>query len=56
MKKKKLYIARKYLMATSLAEAIKIEKKTALDEIWLDEDYRKSHDEFQKSVGFKIKK
>ena len=39
--KNKLYIVRKYVRATSAAEAIKMEKKQEPDDVWLDDDWKK---------------
>lgn len=53
--KNKLYIVRKFINAPTLQEAIALEKKTPLDEIWLDEDWRKAQGFFPDNgpVGFK---
>lgn len=40
---KKLYIIQKYIVATSITEALKIEKEVKPEEIWLDEDWKKAH-------------
>lgn len=40
---KKLFIIQKYIVATSIKEALKIEKHTKPEEIWLDEDWKKAH-------------
>lgn len=39
--KSKLYVIRKYIKASSAADAIRKERKTPVDEIWLDEDWKK---------------
>ena len=39
---KKLFIVRKYVTASSAAEALRIEKRVAADDIWLDDDWKKS--------------
>jgi hypothetical protein len=39
---KKLFIVRKYVTASSAAEALRIEKRIAPDDIWLDDDWKKS--------------
>jgi hypothetical protein len=39
---KKLFIVRKYVTASSAAEALRIEKRVPPDDIWLDDDWKKS--------------
>jgi hypothetical protein len=39
---KKLYVVRKYVMASSVADAVRIEKRHAADDCWLDDDWKKS--------------
>lgn len=41
-KKLKLYGLRKFVWATSAAEALVKEKKVVCDDVWIDEDFRKS--------------
>jgi len=41
MKKKDRYIIRKYVMASSAQEAIKLDKKYKPQDVWIDEDYKK---------------
>jgi hypothetical protein len=53
---KKLYVIQKYIVASSIVEALKLEKHTRPEEIWLDEDWKKAHKPAMgKSIGFKIK-
>lgn len=40
---KKLFIIQKYVVASSIHEALKIEKNTKPDEVWLDDDWKKAH-------------
>jgi hypothetical protein len=40
---KKVYTVRKFIVANSLTEALRNEKKTAVEEIFLDEFNLKSH-------------
>ena len=49
MKKKKLYIIRKYILARSAAEAIALDKKRPVDDCWLDEDFKKMN---TNKIGF----
>ncbi len=38
---KKLFITRKYVLACSAADAIRLEKKQKVDDVWLQEDWFK---------------
>jgi hypothetical protein len=50
----KLYVIRKFVMAKSAKDAILKEKKGDVDDVWLDEDFKKS--EIDKGcLGFKTK-
>lgn len=40
---KKLYIVRKYIVADSIADAIKRESKIPPDDIWMEESTSKDH-------------
>lgn len=55
---KKRFIVRKYIMANSAAEALKLDLKTHADDVWIDEDWK--HDNPNKNIsgqsaGFKTK-
>lgn len=50
----KLYVARKYIEAQSLDEAIKKERTTPLDEIWVDDDWKKAQGGKTEAIGFHI--
>jgi len=56
MKKKlKKFIVRKYVMATSVAHALKEEKKRDPDDVYLDDDWKKQNEETaisRKRTGF----
>jgi len=51
MKKKDRYIIRKYVMASSAQEAIKLDKKYKPQDVWIDEDYKKDN-QLSSCVGF----
>ncbi|HYK01319.1 MAG TPA: hypothetical protein VE974_06155 [Thermoanaerobaculia bacterium] len=54
---KKLFIVRKYVSAASAAEALRIEKQIAPDDVWLDDDWKKSQPNAGANVmGFAAKK
>jgi len=51
--KQKLFIVRKYIMASSVLQAVKKDKTHPVEECWLDEDYKKKAVEsLTPSIGF----
>ena len=40
---KKRYIVKKYIMAKSAHEALKLERKARPDDVWVDEDSKKEN-------------
>ena len=48
-KQQKLYIVRKYIMATSVKDAIKKDRTEQVDDCWLDDDYKK---QLTSAIGF----
>lgn len=52
---KKLFIIQKYIVASSILEALRVEKEVSVDEIWLDEDWKKANKPVlpEKKAGFK---
>lgn len=50
--KKKLFIIRKYIFAKNAKEAIRLDKKAPVDDVWIDENYRNQ----SVTMGFNIKK
>lgn len=56
-KDQKLYIVKKYIYATSCAEAIKKDKVAPVDDCWMDDTWRqKSLNDRNDSIGFKLTK
>lgn len=56
---KKLYVIQKYVVASSISEALRIEKKSVVDEIWLDNDFKNNNKPqllSKKNIGFIHKK
>jgi hypothetical protein len=43
MNLKKLFIVRKYIMATDIQHAIRLEKSHKPDDIWMDDEWRKAN-------------
>jgi hypothetical protein len=55
MTEKKRFIIRKYVMAKSASDAINQDKKTQVDDVWVDEKW--NDENIKKSfIGFKDKK
>lgn len=52
MKKEKRFIIRKYVMATSAQNAIKKDKITPVDDVWIDEKWKELNDNIQQQIGF----
>jgi hypothetical protein len=51
---KKLFVVRKYIMAESASDAIRKESKQKVDDVWVDEEWKKVHtEEDTKNIGFK---
>lgn len=48
----KQFIVRKYIMAKNAKEALRIERKIAADEVWVDEKWMEAQTE-SKEMGFK---
>ena len=54
---KKRFIVRKYVMASSGIEALKLERKQKADECWIDEEWLKSNTvQGETNMGFVTKK
>lgn len=52
---KKQFIVRKYIMAESASQAIRLEKKTPVHDVWVDEDWKKENPPAQPKIGYKDK-
>ena len=52
---RKLFVIRKYIMADSAKDAIKKEKEHPVDDVWIDEDFRRNlmSVDVIKDMGFK---
>ncbi len=53
MKNTKRYIVRKYIFATSAAEAMRKDKRSPVDEVWVDEKWL---EEQTRQIGFTTRK
>jgi hypothetical protein len=53
IKLQKKYIIRKYIFATSVKHAIKIEKKYLPDDVWIDDEWKKENpNSLVSAIGF----
>lgn len=51
--KDKLFVIKKYIKARSASEAIRKDKSTAVDDVWVDEDWKKGEASgISRSLGF----
>lgn len=51
----KLFVIKKYIMATSAHDALKKERKVRPDDCWVDEDWKKSQSDprqLESAIGF----
>lgn len=51
----KLFIIRKYVWAKSAADAIKKEVKYSVEDVWIDEEWKKNGTQPNGSMGFYVK-
>lgn len=55
--KEKRFIVRKYILAKSAHEALKKERRVRPDEVYIDEEWAKTHsNELVSAIGFTIEK
>lgn len=55
--KLKLFVLKKYIWATSAAHAIRKERHTVPDDVWVDEEWRKGNkDNLADAIGFALPK
>lgn len=51
----KLYIVRKYILASSAHEALRKERRTRPDDVWVDEDWKKENKaQLESCIGFEV--
>lgn len=49
----KKFVIRKYIFATSAIEGIKKDRRSPVDDVWIDEDWKKLNSEnTSKQIGF----
>lgn len=52
--KPKRYIVRKYIMARSASEALRKERKTRPDDVWVDDEWKKDNKELASAIGYTV--
>lgn len=53
----KMYVVRKYIMASSAKEALKKEIRTPADDCWIDEEWKKGGGgTLESAIGFSVEK
>ena len=55
-KPKKRYIIRKYVMAESATQAMKLEKNFRVEDVWVDEKWVEANLNHSGSIGFEAKR
>jgi len=51
----KRFVIKKYIMAKSAQQALKIERRTKPDDVWVDEDWKKENpNTLQSAIGFEV--
>jgi len=54
-KKQKVFVVRKYVMASNAEEALRKEKQVKPDDCWLDDDYKKTmYQDLKPAMGFRV--
>lgn len=52
-KEQKMYVIKKYIMASSASDALRKERHTPADDCWVDEKYRESgKDNLTSAIGY----
>ncbi len=51
---KKLFVIKKYVWAESAKQAIKKEKNVVVDDVWVDEDWKKNSSNPKDAIGFYV--
>lgn len=49
---KKLFVVRKYIWANSAQQAIKNERRSPVEDVWIDEDWKKNSSSPKDAIGF----
>lgn len=55
--KQKMFVIKKYIMASNAQEALKKERRQPADDCWVDEEWRKNNtDNLASAIGFSASK
>lgn len=54
MKNNKLFVVKKYVWATSAKQAIQREQKVIVDDVWIDEEWKRNSNLPKDAIGFYI--
>lgn len=46
------FIVRKYIMAKDAKQAIKLDKTTPVQDVWIDDEWKKLNDDITRNIGF----
>jgi hypothetical protein len=50
---KKMFVVRKYIMADNAKQAIRLDKTTPVDDVWIDTDFQKRQfEQLAGAIGF----
>lgn len=53
--KNKMYLVRKYIMATSASQAIRKDKTHPVDDVWVDDEWKKGQAaQLESAIGFHV--
>ena len=51
-KTQKRFIVRKYIMASSVQEAVKKDKQHPVEDCWVDDEWKRLNDDIKRQIGF----
>ncbi len=51
---KKLFVVKKYIWAANASDAIKKDRATPPDDVWIDEEWKKNSNNPKDAVGFYV--
>lgn len=53
---KKLFVVRKYVWAKDINDVLHIEKKQSVDDVWIDDEWKKNSQDPKDAIGFYVEK
>lgn len=51
---KKLFVVRKYIWADSAQRAITLDRKMPVDDVWVDDEWKKTSNQPKDAIGFYV--